>query len=119
MNFDFGKSTTKHVFDYYDGIPLITIHTYENVDYFLYAITWDRSLDKCEYMLATIDEKGFEQVIKEGVKSFLNSMLKENKLYHHTFGFWEDSPKDEIRHLTKEEAIKAFPTNERVLDYKC
>lgn len=115
MKFNFGESTRKYLFEHYDGIPLITIHTYENVDYFLYAITWDKSLDKCEYMISIIDEYGFEQVTTSGVKSFLNKMLEQNKLYHCTFGFWEDSPEDKIRNITKDEALESFPVDEFIL----
>lgn len=117
IKFEYWISKRKHLFEYYDGIPLIMIQSYKGIDHLLYAITWDKNLDKCEYMLTIINKKELEQVTTNGVKIFLESKLEQNNIYHYTFGYWEDSPKDKIRLFKKEEAIEAFPSKEFILDF--
>lgn len=115
MNFNFNSSTQKHLFEINDGIP-VSIYTYENVDYLLYLMDLNDTLEKGEYMLATIDAKGYEQVTKQGVKSFLISKLESNQLFHCFISFMKDSQKDEIRLITKEKAISSLPIEEFTLE---
>lgn len=114
--FDFKQSRVKEIFDHYDGIPLIMIRTYDNKDYFLYVIDWDIDSKEIEYMLAVLDEKGVKQLKSEGVKSFLQSRLEDNELYHLTFGLGKYASKEQIRLITKEEALEAFPIEEFLLE---
>ena len=118
MNFNYKQSIQKHLYEYYDGVPLIEIRTFNNTDYLLYAIYFDKTLDKCEYMLAVVDRNGFEQLTLQGMLPFLHEKLKANTLYHYTSGFWEDSlTQDVIRLLTTDEVKEVFPLEDFVLDF--
>lgn len=117
MNFDYEKSKRKHLYDHYDGIPLILFVTYEGQDYLMYAITWDYEIGTYEYMLTAISEEAIHYLQKKGVKSFLQQQLDSGELYHLTTGMRVDSEPDKVRLLTKEESKEAFPEEEFVLDY--
>lgn len=117
MDFNYREATQTHLFEQYDCVPLIHILSYKKANYLLYAIDWDRALEKCEYMIfvITVDELKHAQTI--GILSLLQQKLKVDELFHLTTGILDDSPPSIVRKLTKEESIEAFPQIEFVLDY--
>lgn len=112
MIFSIYESNRKELIDYYDGIPLMAVYTYNGQDFLLYAIEWDNTLDHLEYMLATMDEAEYRSLETAGFKQFLQKKLDQQALYHYTYGMCEDSPPPKIRLLTIEEAVEFFPTDE-------
>ena len=118
MNFIYVQSIEKHLYEYYDGVPLIEIRTFNNTDFLLYVIDFDKTLDKYEYMLTVVDRNGYEELTLHGILPFLHGKLKANTLYHYTFGFWENSlTQDVIRLLTTDEAKEVFPLDDFILDF--
>lgn len=117
MVFDYRKSEPKHVLDYYDGIPLILVMTYEGRDYLMYAIDWDMGKSSYEYMLTMLTAEACCYVQKKGVLSYLQKQLASAELYHLTTGLCLGEQPDSIRLLSEDEANDAFPKEEFRLDF--
>lgn len=110
MNFDYFDSQRKHLFEYYDGIMLIGVHTFLQQDYLLYAINL-HDMSNVTYMLAPLEAEEIEH-FKQTPKAFLQGKLNKKELYYYTCSFVEGEDANHVRHLTVTEAKEVFPTEE-------
>lgn len=117
MEFNYFESARTNLFNYYDSLMTIGIHSYQNQKFLLYVIDWENDLSTVEYMLTAVTDEEINQ-FKSGAKAFLQSKLQEEKLYHYTFSYVEGNDLNEIRLLTNDEAAEAFPTDEFAVDYE-
>lgn len=110
MYFDYFNSQRKHLFNHYDGLMLIGVHTFAQQDYLLYAIDLN-DLAQVTYMLVPL-ETAETEFFKQTPKAFLQAKLGKNELYHYTCSFVEGEKVNLVRLLTETEAKEVFPTEE-------